>query len=150
MMGKVTQLKVAARQRYLRTLQNIEAMIPLYDVAGAAIKYWAELTGASEYPACLDDSITMSVHLSHLKPNGRFPTREYDVAMLVEFIDERLESLGYTLRDPRFDEASLDFTWAAKSGGLRFNLWAYHGGNCTLKQVGTETRETPVYEMKCL
>jgi hypothetical protein len=139
---KITKHAEASRR-------ELKAALPRFDVMAAATRYWQDLTGLSASWYYGYGSVTMSVQLGDLMPSGRYPTREYHVALLVEFIDEQLMERGMDFElDSSFDRRSLDFHWY-ETGTTRVHLYAYHGGNCTIKRVGTETIERPIYKMEC-
>lgn len=146
-MSIANKLRIDAMKSYEHTLKMIEKNIPAIDICNAAAKFWDNFTGADTQPNYHTDSCTITIYMSKLKPNGRYPTRSYDLQLLIEFLDERLAQVGYKLEEPKYDTYSLDYQWTRDNHFV--SIWVYHGGRCNLMKVGETTETKPVFEMVC-
>ena len=137
-----------ANKAYERALKNIETMIPIVDASTRVAEFWKELTGQDEKPGSSAGHAYLYVHMGRLMSNGCYPTRAKEIGLLIERIDELLDGLvpfdKFTIE---VDEWTTTYRWG-KYNQL-FVLYASNGGNCQYKQVGTETVETPIYDVEC-
>jgi hypothetical protein len=150
MISEYSRIKANIVKTYERDMNALKQNLPVIDVYKKAAKFWKKLTGAEASVYFYDDHCHMSLQMNHIKPNGRFVSRELDLNLLIEFMDEALEPLGFELRAPETDTSSTDFKWARPTNPYTpSTIFAYHGGNCTYKKVGEETVTRGIYEMHC-
>jgi hypothetical protein len=152
-MGLYKKYKAKFVTKAEKDQKDLVEYIPVFDISRAARDFWKALTGGdlsiNYYGSgpCVA-SMVLSTSMGVLMPNGKYPSRALELNLLVEFIDDRMETLGWKFRESvEADTSSTDFRWNAP--GKILNLYAYHGGNCRYEQVGTETVEQPIYAMKC-
>lgn len=142
-------LACAARDYETKLIKTF-LLPPLVDVVLGACCIWKRETGNKIEPAVNPGSITLTIHMDQPMKNGELPNKGYHIGLLLEHISEHAAPY---LSSPDFkntyDKYSNDFRWETIGNFPNITLWVYHGGNCKLVQVGTETIEKPVYAVDC-
>lgn len=148
-MTRYMQEKSNLMKTYDRNLMGLIDSLPIFRVADELIKFWKELTGCTAEFSYSCRIVVLRVYMGHTMRNGEYPTRGWELALLAEYADELMAPyVEFDQFTQELDAYSTDMKWGAFPGKLQIHAW--HGGNCTYKQVGSKTIEQPIYEMECL
>lgn len=150
MAGFVKTESARALKNYLDSLAKIKEQVKIVDLAKAAADWWETLTGTRpEISTYWGSCTTLTLDMGTLTRYLRYPERDKELLLLCEHIDDLLEKAGFDFTfTESVDNRSTDKKWF-KNYECRLQILAYHGGNCTFKQVGVKTIEQPIYEMEC-
>lgn len=151
-MTKIEEMRDNAFDSYVAKLTQINFLPEPYAVALGCCAMWKRWTGQIVRPYVLPGFISLTFHMETELKEGGFPDKEKHIGQILAHIQA---CGGWFLKDDgeyerTFDSYSDDFSFTGKGHFPSIKVYAYHGGNCQMVQVGTKTVEKPIYEVKCL